>query len=156
MTTERSQQTKQSSAELSEWTTIDLTIDEIINANTRFISFAQKWFNAFLINRILFVSCVFFCVKVVLCRNVDMVSCLLYLTTLLTMSLSYFSQAAEYNAALCIDWLTCMAPKNRMVFVCFLVTSLDNEIMFRDDNRAVFIWVSKSNWFCVCYATRLA
>ena len=22
--------------------------------------------------------------------------------------------------------------------------------------RAVFIWVSKSNWFCVCYATRLA
>ncbi|KAJ7390778.1 Ubiquitin carboxyl-terminal hydrolase 34 [Desmophyllum pertusum] len=23
-------------------------------------------------------------------------------------------EAAEYNAALCIDWLTCMAPKNRM------------------------------------------
>ena len=55
------------------------------------------------------------------------------------MSSSYFSQAAEYNAALCIDWLTCMAPKNRMVFVCFLFTSLDNEIMFRDDIRAVFI-----------------
>ena len=23
-------------------------------------------------------------------------------------------------------------------------------------NRTVFIWVSKSNWFCDCYATRLA
>lgn len=45
------------------------------------------------------------------------------LTILLSMSLFYFSQAAEYNAALCIDWLTCMAPKNRMVFVCFLFTS---------------------------------
>lgn len=46
----------------------------------------------------------------------------------------YFPQAAEYNAALCIDWLTCMAPKNRMVFVYFLVTSLDNEILSRGDD----------------------
>ena len=26
----------------------------------------------------------------------------------------------------------------------------------RPDVRAVFIRVSKSNWFCVCYATQLA
>ena len=32
-----------------------------------------------------------------------------------------FPQAAEYNAALCIDWLTCMAPKNRMVCVGLFV-----------------------------------
>ena len=37
------------------------------------------------------------------------------------MRLFYFPQAAEYNAALCIDWLTCMAPKNRMVCVCLVV-----------------------------------
>ena len=44
------------------------------------------------------------------------------------MRLFDFPQAAEYNAALCIDWLTCMAPKNRMVcvglFVCFFTLSL--------------------------------
>ncbi|PFX25818.1 Ubiquitin carboxyl-terminal hydrolase 34 [Stylophora pistillata] len=30
------------------------------------------------------------------------------------LTLSRIWEAAEYNAALCIDWLTCMAPKNRM------------------------------------------
>ncbi|KAL9953976.1 hypothetical protein ACROYT_G041461 [Oculina patagonica] len=30
------------------------------------------------------------------------------------LTLARIWEAAEYNAALCIDWLTCMAPKNRM------------------------------------------
>ena len=37
---------------------------------------------------------------------------------------SHFPQAAEYNAGLCIDWLTCMAPKNRMVCFFFLFFQL--------------------------------
>ena len=41
----------------------------------------------------------------------------LLIEVLLWFCFSHFPQAAEYNAGLCIDWLTCMAPKNRMV--CF-------------------------------------
>lgn len=74
--------------------------------------------------RLFFLSDVIF-FKAVLCR-IFSYGTLFVLTALFSsfFCFSFFSQAAEYNAALCIDWLTCMAPKNRMVFVYFLfVTS---------------------------------
>ena len=52
---------------------------------------------------------------------------------LLQLPLFYFSQAAEYNAALCIEWLTCMAPKNRMVIFFLSVLLLGQQIMVRND-----------------------
>ncbi|XP_073249594.1 ubiquitin carboxyl-terminal hydrolase 34-like [Porites lutea] len=72
------------------------------------------------------------------------------------LTLARIWEAAEYNAALCIDWLTCMAPKNRMAHQWVLDNMdkwvekyliADNSIRIRNASAYLLVSLVPNNHF---------